>query len=79
MSGGWSQYGAVQDQVGANLKDSLVLARSSISLDKGLAHCEECDVVITIARQKAISGVRLCVSCQSGRDGNHKVSDGYNR
>ena len=50
MAGGWSQDGAVQDQIDANLKDALELARSRIPVGKGLVHCEECDVAIPFAR-----------------------------
>ena len=80
MAGGWSRDGAVQDQIDASLKDALELARSRIPpVGEGLAHCEECDVAIPIARREAILGVRLCVNCQSGRDKNQTVSAGYNR
>jgi phage/conjugal plasmid C-4 type zinc finger TraR family protein len=68
MAGGWSRDGAVQDQIDASLKDALELARSRIPVGEGLAHCEECDVAIPIARREAILGVRLCVNCQSCRD-----------
>ena len=79
MAGGWSRDGAVQDQIDASLKDALELARSRIPVGEGLAHCEECDVTIPIGRREAIPGVRLCVNCQSGRDENQTVSEGYNR
>jgi phage/conjugal plasmid C-4 type zinc finger TraR family protein len=79
MAGGWSRDGAVQDQIDASLKDALELARSRIPVSDGLAHCEECDVAIPIARREAIQGVRLCVDCQSGRDENQMVSEGCNR
>ena len=29
-----------------------------------LSHCEDCGDEIPIARQKAVVGVRLCISCQ---------------
>ena len=79
MAGGWSRDGAVQDQIDASLKDALELARSRIPVGEGLAHCEECDVAIPIGRREAIPSVRLCVNCQSGRDENQTVSEGYNR
>ena len=79
MAGGWSRDGAVQDQIDASLKDALELARSRIPAGEGLAHCEECDVAIPIARREAVPGVRLCVNCQSGRDENQTVSAGYKR
>ena len=50
MAGGWSRDGAVQNQIDANLKDALELARSRIPVGKGLVHCEECDVAIPFAR-----------------------------
>ena len=79
MAGGWSRDGAVQDQIDASLKDALELARSRIPVGEGLAHCEECDVAIPIARREAILGVRLCVNCQSGHDKSQTVFTGYNR
>ena len=79
MAGGWARDGAVQDQIDASLKDALELARSRIPVGEGLAHCEECDVAIPIGRREAIPSVRLCVNCQSGRDENQTVSEGYNR
>ena len=79
MSGGWSRDGAVQDQIDANLKDALELARSRIPAGEVLAHCEACDVAIPIARREAVPGVRLCVNCQSGSYKNQMISAGYNR
>ena len=35
MTGGWSQVGAVQDQIDASLKDVLELARSRIPVGEG--------------------------------------------
>jgi len=65
MAGGWTRDGAVQDQIDASVEDAVKLARSRLPEGEGLTRCEEFETVIPDARRKAISGVRLCVSCQS--------------
>jgi len=79
MASGWSRDGAVQDQIDASVEDAIQLARSRIPVGKGLTDCEECEIAIPIARRKAISGVRLCVSCQSEYDKRQTIFTGYNR
>jgi phage/conjugal plasmid C-4 type zinc finger TraR family protein len=79
MAGGWSKDGAVQDQIDASVEDAISLARSKLPHGESLTHCEECDVPIPEARQKAITGVRLCVHCQSKLDEDDKKSSLYNR
>lgn len=68
MAGGWSKDGAVQDQIDASVDDAIKLARSRLPAGKSLTHCEECGDAITEARQQAIPGVRLCVTCQEELD-----------
>ncbi len=79
MASGWARDGAVQDQIDASVDDAVKLARSRLSDGKGLIHCEECEIVIPEARRKAISGVRLCVNCQSENDKKQSVFTGFNR
>ena len=38
MAGGWSRDGAVQDQIDASVEDAVKLARSRLSVGKGLTH-----------------------------------------
>lgn len=79
MAGGWSRDGAVQDQIDASIEDAISLARSQLPQGESLTHCEECDEKIPEARQKAIAGVRFCVSCQSELDKKQIKQSGYNR
>jgi len=64
VAGGWSKDGAVQDQIDASVGDAVKRARQQMPSGKSLAECEECEQAIPIARQEAIKGVRLCISCQ---------------
>ncbi len=79
MAGGWSADGAVQDQIDATIEDAVQRARSDMPSGVSLKHCEECAVEIPQARREAVSGVRLCVTCQSERDKQQNVRSGYNR
>ena len=79
MAGGFAKDGAVQDQIDATIEDAVNRARSQIPKGKSLTHCEECDARIPEARQKAIAGVRLCVTCQAEQDKKQTAASGYNR
>lgn len=79
MAGGWSKDGAVQDQIDASVEDAVTAARSQLPRGESLTHCEECQNEIPEARRKAISGVRLCISCQSGYDNQLGDRHGLNR
>ncbi len=79
MAGGWSRDGAVQDQIDASVKDAIERARSRLPVGESLTLCEECEEKIPEARRKAISGVRLCVSCQSANDDDNANRIGINR
>lgn len=85
MAGGWFRDGAIQDQIDASIEDAVKLARSRmsegcrLSEGKGLTHCEECEVLIPVARRKAILGVRLCVTCQEEHDKEQHIFSTYNR
>ena len=46
---------------------------------ESLHECEECGAEIPAGRREALPGVRLCVACQSGRDGQGTPHAGYNR
>lgn len=80
MAGGWTRDGAVQDQIDASINDAVKEARSRLPKGNSLTHCEECGAAIPEARQKAVPGVRLCVTCQSEQDEELKtVIGGINR
>ena len=69
MATGWAGDGAVQEQIDATVKDGIARARSRLPKGPSLERCEECDAPIPEARRRAVPGVRLCVACQSARDG----------
>ncbi len=79
MATGWAGDGAVQEQIDATVEDAIKRARSQLAKGPGLTHCEECEVLIPAARRKAVSGVRLCVTCQQAQDSAQASVSGYNR
>ena len=79
MAGGFAKDGAVQDQIDATIEDAIKNARSRLPQGASLAECEACGDDIPEARQAAIPGVRLCVTCQSERDQAQEQFSGYNR
>lgn len=79
MATGWAGDGAVQDQIDATVKDAIARARRNLPSGPSLTHCEECDAPIPPARQKAVPGVRLCVTCQEAADRGQDASQMYNR
>jgi phage/conjugal plasmid C-4 type zinc finger TraR family protein len=79
MATGWAGDGAVQEQIDATVADAIKRARSRVARGPSLKHCEECDAAIPEARRRAVPGVRLCVACQSERDGKETAHSGYNR
>lgn len=76
MAGGWTRDGAVQDQIDASIDDAVQQARNRLPRGPSLTHCEECGIAIPEARQKAVPGVRLCVTCQSALDEEQKTASG---
>lgn len=78
MAGGFAKDGAVQDQIDATVEDAVSRARDRLPRGRSLTHCESCGEPIPPARRDAVPGVRLCVACQSERDGQEAFS-GYNR
>jgi phage/conjugal plasmid C-4 type zinc finger TraR family protein len=79
MATGWAAEGAVQDQIDATVKDGIRRAKSQLPQGPGLTHCADCGNEIPAARRAAISGVRLCVSCQDAQDEDQARFSGYNR
>ncbi len=79
MAGGWSKDGAVQDQIDASVGDAVKRARQQMPRGESLAACEECEQGIPPARQQAIPGVRLCVSCQEEIDSSREQESLFNR
>jgi len=79
MAGGFTKDGAVQDQIDASLEDEVKRVRDQLRRGESALHCDECGVAIPEARRKAVSGVRLCVSCQEALDSKQTTFAGYNR
>lgn len=80
MAGGWTQDGAVGEQIEASIADELnrMKARPRPEGDS-LSECAECGDPIPEARRLAIPGVKLCVACQSERDRRPVRRGGINR
>jgi phage/conjugal plasmid C-4 type zinc finger TraR family protein len=79
MATGWARDGAVQDQIDASVADAVERARSRLPSGASLSHCAECGNAIPEARRQAVSGVRLCVSCQQAEDEQLASDCGINR
>ena len=79
MAGGWAKDGAVQDQIDASVEDAVQRVRSQLPRGKSRKDCEECGAVIPEARRQAVTGVRLCIACQSEADRHVQAASGYNR
>lgn len=79
MATGWAKEGAVQEQIDATVTDAIRLAQSRLPQGPSLSHCAECGTEIPRARQEAVPGVRLCVSCQDTSDREVASTSGYNR
>ena len=80
MAGGWAKDGAVGEQIEASINDGLARLRSlKKQVGDSLTHCAECDEPIPEARRIAIAGVKLCIECQSERDGRQVMLGGINR
>ncbi|WP_226052641.1 DksA/TraR family C4-type zinc finger protein [Dickeya chrysanthemi] len=79
MASGWSNDGAVQDQIDATVDDAIARARSLLHLGSSAQYCEECGEAIPQARRLALPGVRFCVQCQEKMDKKHTLNSGYNR
>lgn len=79
MASGWSNDGAVQDQIDATVDDAIAHARSLLHQGDSADYCEECGDAIPQARRQALPGVCFCVQCQEKRDKKHALNSGYNR
>ena len=79
MAGGWTNDGAVNDQIADSVADEVPRARSRLPKGQSLELCEVCGVSIPEARQKALPGVRLCVACQREEDQQAVNFSAYNR
>ena len=79
MAGGFAKDGAVQDQIDASTQDAIDRAKRNLPKGPSRTKCEDCGEKIPVARQKALKGVRLCVSCQEEMDLDEMTSLTINR
>lgn len=79
MATGWTNDGAVQEQIDATVNDAVTRAKNLLPTGPSLAHCEQCSAEIPEARRHALPGVRLCVACQDQHDREAQQFSGYNR
>jgi phage/conjugal plasmid C-4 type zinc finger TraR family protein len=79
MAGGWSKDGAVQDQIDSSVEDAVAHVRNQLPKGDSLLYCEECEVKIPEARRLAMSGITLCVNCQSIVEASQTHHSLYNR
>ena len=68
MAGGWTQDGAVLDQIQDTVADAVSSARARMPAGPGALECVECGEDIPERRRQAVPGVTTCIDCQSGRD-----------
>ena len=79
MAVGWAREGAVQEQIEATVEDDVKLARSRLPAGKSFIKCQECEIEIPAARQKAVPGVRLCIQCQEELEKKQTAISFYDR
>ncbi|EPK3183030.1 DksA/TraR family C4-type zinc finger protein [Enterobacter kobei] len=79
MASGWANDDAVNEQINSTIEDAVARARGEIPRGESLTECEECGEPIPEARQKAIPGVRLCITCKQDKDSKNASHSGYNR
>ncbi len=79
MASGWANDSAVQEQIDATIDDAIARARNQMTQGESAEFCDECGEPISLARQKAVPGVRYCLNCQEALDKKNNTFSGYNR
>ncbi|MBG3130629.1 MULTISPECIES: DksA/TraR family C4-type zinc finger protein [Proteus] len=79
MASGWANDNAVQEQIDATIDDAIAKARNQMAQGESAEFCDECGEPISLARQKAVPGVRYCLNCQEAIDKKRNTFSGYNR
>jgi phage/conjugal plasmid C-4 type zinc finger TraR family protein len=69
MAVGWAKDGAAQEEIESTIEEALDRVRRETPHGASRESCDACGRTIPTARREAVPGVRLCVSCQSARDG----------
>ena len=78
MAVGFTQDGAVQDQIDDTVNDAVLKARAGLVCHNVTEYCVDCDEIIPAVRRKAIPNVECCIGCQSKRESS-AVFSGMNR
>ena len=79
MAGGWTNDGAVQEQIDDSVAEAVERARSQLGSGESRTHCAECGEPIPEARRRAVPGARYCIACQSAFDAQDSAAGGFNR
>lgn len=80
MAGGWTRDGAVHEQIEASIEEELQRMQARRQPEgESLSDCAECGEPIPEGRRRALPGVKLCIDCQSERDGRPVARGGINR
>lgn len=79
MASGWAGDNAVNDHIASSLENEIARVQENLPKGESLEFCEECDEAIPKARQQALPGVRLCITCQEEIDNEPVNRNGYNR
>lgn len=79
MASGWASDSAVQEQIDATIDDAVARARNQMAQGESAEFCDECGEPISLARQKAVPGVRYCIHCKEALDKKNNAFSGYNR
>lgn len=79
MAIGWTNDGAVHDQIRDTIEDEVKRAQSRLPKGESLRFCEQCEEKIPEGRRKALIGVRLCIPCQQEEERDQHAVSPYNR
>ena len=81
MAGGWTQDGAVNEQIEVSTREAIERMRLQRPAEGRPSRetCADCDEPIPQARRKAVPGVQLCLDCQQASDKAWKPQAGINR
>lgn len=80
MAVGWASDDAVNKQIESTICDAIEQVRSRINPGQESAEfCQQCGEPIPKARRKVLPGVQFCISCQTEKDKEQKITSLYNR
>ena len=81
MAGGWTQDGAVNEQIEVSTREAIERMRLRRGGEGRPSRetCADCDEPIPQARREAVPGVQLCLDCQQASDKAWRPHAGINR